>query len=123
MSLSGVTRGADRSLGRAFLVSLALMLAVGGYLMTAQALSVREAGASVTEAPRPVPEQPWKDSYSRRFPGCVPAVLWPARRTPARVVVQWGDRTVQRVELGGALRRALSANGTDAGRVIGACYR
>ena len=68
-------------------------------------------------------EQPWKASYSRRFPGCVPAVLWPGRETPAAVVVQWHGRKVERVERGRTLRPALAVHGPDAARIIGACYR
>lgn len=116
-------RGAVWLLARVLVVPLVVVLVAVAYVVTAKALAVRDAGVAVTETARPVVEQPWRDSYSRRFPGCVPAVLWPGRETPVAVVVQWDAREVERVERGLALRRALSANRADDGRVIGACYR
>lgn len=116
-------RGAVWLLARVLVVPLVVVLVAVAYVVTAKALAVRDAGVAVTETARPVVEQPWRDSYSRRFPGCVPAVLWPGRETPVAVVVQWDAREVERVERGLALRRALSANRADDGRIIGACYR
>lgn len=115
--------GAVRLLARVLVAPLVILLVVGSYLLTARALAVREAGVAITETARPVVEQPWRDSYSRRFPGCVPAVLWPGRETPVALVVQWGGREVQRVDRGVALRRALTQDRADDGRIIGACYR
>lgn len=123
MSSTGAPRGAARLLRRVLLWPLALMLMAAGYLVTAKALAVREAGAAIDKTPRPVMEQPWKDSYSRRFPGCVPAVLWPGGETPAAVIVRWDGRKVERLERGVALRRAMALNGAEAGEVIGTCYR
>jgi len=123
MSSSDVPRGAPRLLTRVLIVPLVVLLVAGAYTVTARALAVRDAGVAATETARPVVEQPWKDSYSRRFPGCVPAVLWPGRETPVAVVVQWDGRNVERVERGVALRRALAVNRPDTGRIIGACYR
>lgn len=123
MSGVEVPRGATRLLTRVLVVPLVILLVAGAFVVTARALAVRETAVSVSQSPRPVVEQPWKDSYSRRFPGCVPAVLWPGRETPVAVVVQWNERKVQRVERGTPLRRALVAHGADAGRIIGACYR
>lgn len=116
-------RGAVWLLARVLVVPLVVVLVAVAYVVTAKALAVRDAGVAVTETSRPVVEQPWRDSYSRRFPGCVPAVLWPGRETPVAVIVQWDAREVERVERGLALRRALSANRADDGRIIGACYR
>jgi hypothetical protein len=116
-------RGAVWLLARVLVVPLVVVLVAVAYVVTAKALAVRDAGVAVTETSKPVVEQPWRDSYSRRFPGCVPAVLWPGRETPVAVIVQWDAREVERVERGLALRRALSANRADDGRVIGACYR
>lgn len=118
-----VPRGAARLLTRVLVVPLLVLVVVTALVVAAKALAVREAGTALAETSRPVAEQPWKDAYSRRFPGCVPAVLWPAQRTPAQVVVQWDDRTVERVARGGPLRRALAANGPEAAEIIGACYR
>jgi len=119
----GAPRGAGWLVSRVLVVPLVVLLVAGTYVLTARALAVRDAGAAITETARPVVEQPWKDSYSRRFPGCVPAVLWPGRETPAAVVVQWNGRRVERVERGVALRRALTQDRADDGRIIGACYR
>ena len=123
MSGSEAPRGAAWLLTRVLVVPLVVVLVACAYVVTAKALAVRDAGAAISETARPVVEQPWKDAYSRRFPGCVPAVLWPGRETPVAVVVQWDGRRVERVERGVALRRALAVNGPDAGRIIGACYR
>lgn len=123
MSRSGAPDGAAWLLRRVLLWPVVLLLVAAGYLVTAKALAVREAGAATDKTPRPGMEQPWKDSYSRRFPGCVPAVLWPGGETPAAVIVQWDGRKVERLERGVALRRALALNGAGAGRVIGSCYR
>lgn len=123
MSSSGAPNGATRLLTRVLIVPLVVLLVAGAYMVTARALAVREAGVTVTQTDRSAVEQPWKDSYARRFRGCVPAVLWPGRETPVAVVVQWDGREVERVERGVALRRALAVNGAEAGRIIGACYR
>lgn len=55
----------------------------------------------------------WKAAYSRRFPGCVSTVLWPATERPVAVVVRdrWGR--VSRLGLRDAVRRA------DQGRLTG----
>lgn len=115
--------GAAWLLTRVLVVPLVVILLAGAFVVTARAIAVREAGVTITETARPLAEQPWKDAYARRFPGCVPAVLWPGRETPVAVVVRWEDRSVDRVERGAPLRRALAARGADAGRIIGACYR
>ncbi|MFP5252934.1 MAG: hypothetical protein ACLGH4_03965 [Actinomycetes bacterium] len=120
---SDTSRGAAWFLTRVLLVPVVVVLVAVAYVVTAKALAVRDAGSVVTGTPRAVVEHRWKDSYSRRFPGCVPAVLWPAQRTPAAVIVQWQGRSVERVERGRPLRRALAANGPGTGRIIGACYR
>lgn len=119
----GKARGTTWLLTRVLVLPLVVLLVAGAYLVTAKALAVREAGVTITETARPSVGQPWEDSYSRRFRGCVPAVLWPGRETPVAVVVQWDGREVERVERGVALRRALAVNGAAAGRIIGACYR
>ena len=119
----GKARGTTWLLTRVLVFPLVVLLVAGAYMVTAKALAVREAGVTITETARPSAGQPWEDSYSRRFRGCVPAVLWPGRETPVAVVVQWDGREVERVERGVALRRALAGNGAAAGRIIGACYR
>lgn len=118
-----ISRGAAWFLTRVLVVPLVVLLVVGAFVVTAKALAVREAGTAITDTARPVVEQPWRDSYSRRFPGCVPAVLWPTQRTPAAVIVQRDGRTVRRLDRGRPLRQALSVHGFDGSRIIGACYR
>ena len=123
MSSNGEARGTAWLLTRVLVVPLVVLLVAGAFMVTAKALAVRQAGVTITETARPSVEQPWKDSYSRRYRGCVPAVLWPSRETPVAVVVQWDGGEVERVERGVALRRALAVNGAESGRIIGACYR
>jgi hypothetical protein len=55
----------------------------------------------------------WKDSYSRRFPGCVSLVLWPADQLPVAYVTRTNDGALSRV------RAELGAPAT--GTTIGAC--
>lgn len=122
-SSTDTPRGATWLLMRVLGIPLLLLLLVGAYLFTARALAVREAGLGIVETARPAVQQPWKDAYARRFPGCVPAVLWPGRETPVAVIVTWDGGGVERVDRGQPLRRALAVNGAHAARVIGACYR
>ena len=115
-------RGPQWFLLRVVAVPAVVMLVLTGYLVAASSIAAKNVGSSVTETARPV-EQPWRSSYSRRFPGCVAAVLWPGRDTPRSVVVRWDSGAVERVDLGVALRRALSGSRADDARIIGACYR
>src|SRR3954466_12950738 len=39
----------------------------------------------------------WKDSYSRRFPGCVSLVLWPAGQQPVAYVTRTSAGALNRV--------------------------
>ena len=55
----------------------------------------------------------WKEAYSRRFPGCVSTVLWPATERPVAVVVRDRRGRVSRLGLRDAVRRA------DQGRLTG----
>src|SRR5690349_4315410 len=41
----------------------------------------------------------WQPSYSERYPGCVPSVLWPADERPVAVVTRTPDGRVDRVAL------------------------
>jgi len=54
----------------------------------------------------------WKDSYSRRFPGCVALVLWPADQRPVAYVTRSAD---------GAVNRVRADLGVPRGSTIGAC--
>jgi hypothetical protein len=61
----------------------------------------------------------WKTSYSQRYPGCVPTVLWPADENPVAVVTRRSDGRIDRVALDD--QRHL-VRPVDAGeRTIGAC--
>ena len=54
----------------------------------------------------------WKDSYSRRFPGCVSLVLWPADQQPVAYITRSAD---------GAVNRVRADLGVPSGSTIGAC--
>jgi hypothetical protein len=123
MTTPTAQRGAAWLLTRVLVVPLVVLVVATTFLVTTRALAVRDAGEAITETARPVTEQPWKDSYSRRFRGCVPAVLWPNRETPVAVVVKWRGGEVQRIDRGAALRSAIGTRRSADGRIIGACYR
>jgi hypothetical protein len=123
MTTPTTERGTAWLLARVLVVPLVVLVVAATLLVTTQALAVRDAGEAMTETARPVTEQPWKAAYSRRFRGCVPAVLWPNRETPVAVIVKWHGDQVQRIDRGAALRRALGDRRADDGRIIGACYR
>lgn len=110
-------------LTRVVVVPAVVLLLVVGYVVVTRAMAVRDATREISDKDRPAIEQTWRASYSRKFPGCVPAVLWPGRETPKAVVVRWGSGQVDRVARGVALRRALSGTASDDTRIIGACYR
>jgi len=61
----------------------------------------------------------WRSDYSERFPGCVPAVLWPGDEQPVAVVTMTPDGRVDRVAIDHQQRlvRPVPA----AARTIGAC--
>ena len=109
-----------RRLLRALVASVLLLLVAAGYV-AANAL----AGATPTadRAGASAPATPWKATYSRRFPGCVAAVLWPERETPVAVVVRWRSGRVERIDRIEAARRAVTPSRRDDGEIIGACYR
>ncbi len=72
-------------------------------------------GSPSGASPGPV----WKADYSRRFPGCVPAVLWPADEKPVAVLTRTPDGRVDRVALD--TQRRLVRPLPAATRTIGAC--
>jgi len=58
--------------------------------------------APMVPSPAPVAENApvgWKQSWAERYPGCVPAVLWPAGEQPVAVVTRTPDGRVERVAL------------------------
>jgi hypothetical protein len=61
----------------------------------------------------------WKGTYSLRYPGCVPSVLWPADEHPVALITRRPDGRVDKVALGGGRRPVGSV--TDGTRTIGAC--
>ena len=61
----------------------------------------------------------WKASYSERFPGCVPSVLWPTDEQPVAVITKTSDGQVERVALDPQRRALLSV--AQGARTIGAC--
>ncbi len=109
-----------RRLLRALVASVLLLLVAAGYV-TANALAVRTPADDLADERSSV--SPWKASYSRDFPGCVAAVLWPERETPVAVVVRWRSGRVERIDRVEAARRAVSPTRDDDGEILGACYR
>jgi hypothetical protein len=67
----------------------------------------------------PQEQTAWLEAYSERYPGCVPAVLWPQDEHPVAVVVKASDGRIERVALDDH-RRPVQPLPSDA-RTIGAC--
>jgi len=94
----------------------AVRMAVVALVVFVAALAVRP--MDVSDRSRHVHSAPihaapvWKDSYSRRFPGCVALVLWPADQQPVAYVTRTADGAVSRVRAGLAVA---------SGSTIGAC--
>ena len=61
----------------------------------------------------------WRASYSERYPGCVPSVLWPADEQPVAVVTRTPDGRIDRIALDAD--RTLVRDVPAAARTIGAC--
>jgi hypothetical protein len=118
--MTSTTRGVRWYLLRALVAPLLVGVVVAGYFVVVHARAVSSTSEQLSESISPV-RTTWKAGYSRRFPGCVAAVLWPAGRAPVAVVVRWGSGDVERVESRLALRRQLSRSPGDA-EIIGACY-
>ena len=109
---------------------LALLLvgsALGGLDQDAVAPPV-ERPADQARSSHPSAQQPpasrsasslWREAYSERYPGCVPAVLWPADERPVAVLTRAPDGRIVRVALDDARHpvRPVPA----AVRTIGAC--
>ena len=110
-----------RRLVRALVAPVLVLLLVAGYFVTANALAVNTVTDELADANQA--PTPWKASYSRQFPGCVAAVLWPERETPVAVVVRWRSGRVERIDRIEAARRAVTSTRRDDGEIIGACYR
>ncbi|MGZ8736410.1 MAG: hypothetical protein ACXWXO_06360 [Nocardioides sp.] len=114
--------GLRRVLLRALFVPVLVLLAVAGYVLTAGALAVSTATDGFSQD-RPEVASPWKASYSKRYPGCVAAVLWPERSTPVAVVVRWSGGEVERIRIDRTSRRGLTSDALAKADIIGACYR
>jgi hypothetical protein len=41
----------------------------------------------------------WKDTYSQRYPGCVPSVLWPAEEKPVALLTRDPDGRVHKITI------------------------
>ena len=114
--------GLGRVLARAVVLPVLVILGVGGYLVTAAALGVHTAPSSL-DSGGPSAASDWKDGYSRRFPGCVAAVLWPERETPVAIVVRWRSGGIDRVVMQHASQEVFTRVRTGDADIIGACYR
>jgi hypothetical protein len=60
------------------------------------------AGPGSGEAPgaQRTPHVAWKDTYARRYPGCVPVSLWPAEEQPVAILVRMPGGSVQERRVG-----------------------
>ena len=61
---------------------------------------------------------PWKESWSKRYPGCVSVLLWPQDERPVAVVAKRPDGSITRVAVRGARPFAAVPSGA---RPVGAC--
>ena len=61
----------------------------------------------------------WRASYSERYPGCVPSVLWPADEQPVAVVTRTPGGRIDRVALDEDQRLVHAL--PPAAETIGAC--
>src|SRR3954451_1540148 len=86
-------------------------MAVAALAVFVIAVAVRPVDV-VAGAPHAHGAPAWKDSYSRRFPGCVALVLWPAGQLPVAYVTRTADGAVSRVSAG---------HGGPSGSTTGAC--
>lgn len=86
---------------------------------TDQARAVRPPSAGAAAKPGRSLSELWKPAYSERYPGCVPAVLWPADEKPVAVLTMAPDGRVTRVAIDA--QRRLASPVPAAARTIGAC--
>ncbi len=119
--MRGMQTGITGRLARALVIPALLLGAFAVYLIGANALAVNTATQQADRTPEV--RSPWKASYSRQFPGCVAAVLWPARETPVAVVVKWQSGEVERIKTRYASNGIGSATTANHAAIIGACYR
>lgn len=66
--------------------------------------------------PQPQRRPMWLDSYSRRFPGCVSLVLWPAGRQPAAYLARAADGRLRLIDAGRAVPPNLTTMGACGAR-------
>src|SRR3954454_24188706 len=113
MRFSGEAPSAVPSAGSFMPVLLrSVRMAVVAFLVLVVTLAAKPLDVT-TSYPHPRSMPVWKDSYSRRFPGCVSLVLWPSDQTPTAYLTRTSD---------GALSRVSTDRGAPAtGTTIGAC--
>jgi hypothetical protein len=110
-ALSAVPSGGPSAVSFASLLLRAVRMTVVGLLVCLVTLAARPMDVSASHQHARVTPV-WKDSYSKRFPGCVALVLWPADQRPVAYVTRTAD---------GAVSRVLADQGVPAGSTIGAC--
>ena len=98
------------------LVFLTVAASLVGTGLVAANTSASEADAAVR-----LPLPAWREAYSRRFPGCVATVLWPARERPVAFVVKRLSGEVARIGVAEAVHRARNATVADDVWTIGVC--
>lgn len=87
--------------------------------VTDQSGAVRPPSAEAAASSGPSLSRLWKPAYSERYPGCVPAVLWPADEQPVALLTITPDGRVSRVAIDA--HRRLASPVPAAARTIGAC--
>lgn len=89
---------------RAVVVPVLLLSAVAASLLGTRIVT---ANTDTREAGSVVPAEPaWSAAYSRRFPGCVSAVLWPADERPVAFLVRERSGEMLRIRWRDAVRLA-----------------
>ena len=119
--MSNRPRGLATATVRAAVLPVLLVATVAASLLGTRLVV---ANSAPSEAGFVVPSEPaWTAAYSRRFPGCVATVLWPAAERPVAFVVRERSAEVIRISLREALQRAEDASRADGATTIGVCRR
>jgi hypothetical protein len=102
---------------------LSMLFRSAGIVVLLSLPTIPGSGPLGDQSPTPRVEQQrdplWKTSYSERYPGCVPSILWPADEHPVALVTRTPGGRVDQVALDaqGHLVGAVPAGA----RTIGAC--
>ena len=109
------SQGRSPSFSGLLLRSFLSVLALGAVLAT----SVLHSAVAVDSThSHPGSTVPWKESWSKRYPGCVSVLLWPQDERPVAVVAKRPDGSITRVAVRGTKPFAAVPSGA---RPVGAC--